>query len=219
MPKIVDHDRRRQEIARLTLEVMRREGLENASIRGIAQRGGLSMGVLTHYFRTKDELVVFTFRWLAEHTFAQLAALRESYSPGLARLQAAMDAHLPQASEPAALALWMSLWGKAVRHTAFAREHRYYYRRWRAYVRHCLEDARICGQLPRKLDLAQATDLLVAAVDGLWLTMTLEPRRFSRSQRYGLLRGLIGDITGAMPPLPGQPGARRSSRSRRHGSR
>lgn len=62
MPKIVDHDRRRKEIAMLTLDVMRAVGIENASIRGIAQRGGLSMGVLTHYFKTKDDLIVFTFR-------------------------------------------------------------------------------------------------------------------------------------------------------------
>ena len=58
MPKIVDHDHRRKQIAMLTLEVMRAVGIENASIRGIAQRGGISMGVLTHYFKTKDDLVV-----------------------------------------------------------------------------------------------------------------------------------------------------------------
>ena len=199
MPKIVDHDRRRKEIAMLTLQVMRTEGVENASIRGIAQRGGLSMGVLTHYFKTKDELVVFTFRWLAEHTFRQLDQLLAQPGPGLARLEAAMESQLPKASEPAALALWMNLWGSAVRNPAFAREHRDYYRRWRAYVNRFLQSAVDLGEVKLRLDLGAATDLLVAAVDGLWIAMTLEPRRFSKLQRRKLLRRVIADVTGAPP--------------------
>ncbi|MBS0399078.1 MAG: TetR family transcriptional regulator C-terminal domain-containing protein [Proteobacteria bacterium] len=199
MPKIVDHDRRRREIAILTLALMRSEGPEKASIRSIAQRGGLSMGVLTHYFKTKDELVVFTFRWLAEHTFGELERLRNRHRSGLRRLQAAMDAHLPQKSEPAALALWMSLWGRALRTPAFAREHRSYYRRWRGYIRDCLADAVRAREIPPDLDTAEATDLLVAAVDGLWLAMTLEPRRFSQRQRQHLLRRTIGAITATRP--------------------
>jgi AcrR family transcriptional regulator len=157
------------------------------------------MGVLTHYFKTKDELVVFTFRWLAEHTFGELERLRNRHRSGLRRLQAAMDAHLPQKSEPAALALWMSLWGRALRTPAFAREHRSYYRRWRGYIRDCLADAVRAREIPPDLDTAEATDLLVAAVDGLWLAMTLEPRRFSQRQRQHLLRRTIGAITATRP--------------------
>ena len=99
MPKIVDHDHRRKEIAMLTLEVMRAVGIENASIRGIAQRGGISMGVLTHYFKTKDDLIVFTFRWLAEHTFAQLDQLLDDHHPGLRRLEAAITS-MPSGAFP-----------------------------------------------------------------------------------------------------------------------
>jgi AcrR family transcriptional regulator len=195
VPKIVDHDRRRKEIAMLTLDVMRAVGIENASIRGIAQRGGLSMGVLTHYFKTKDDLIVFTFRWLAEHTFAQLDQLLDDHHPGLRRLEAAINTVLPQPGEPAALALWMSLWDRAVRNPAFAREHRDYYRRWRAYVRKFLQDAIRLKEAPARLNLDTATDLIVAGADGLWLAMTLEPRRFSKAQRQVLLRQLIDDVS------------------------
>ena len=195
MPKIVDHERRRREIATLTLEVMRAVGVENASIRGIAQRGGLSLGVLTHYFKTKDDLVVFTFRWLAEHTFAQLDRLLDDRRPGLKRLEAAMESHLPKASEPAALALWMSLWDRAVRNPAFAREHRDYYRRWRGYLKRFLLEAIELQEVPADLEVNTATDLLVAAVDGLWIAMTLEPQRFSKERRRRLLKRAIADVT------------------------
>ena len=195
MPKIVDHDHRRGEIAMLTLEVMRAVGIENASIRGIAQRGGISMGVLTHYFKTKDDLVVFTFRWLADHSFANLDRLIAKCAPGLPSLETAIEAMFPQASEPAALALWMSLWDRAVRNPTFAREHRDYYRRWRRYITKFLADAIKLKQVPVTMKIATATDLIVAASDGLWLAMTLEPRRFSKAKRRVLLKKMIANLT------------------------
>lgn len=195
MPKIVDHDHRRREIAMLTLDVMRAVGIENASIRSIAQRGGISMGVLTHYFKTKDDLVVFTFRWLADHSYAHLDRLIEDCAPGLPSLETAIEAMFPQASEPAALALWMSLWDRAVRNPIFAREHRNYYRRWRKYITKFLGDAIRLKQVPQSINVDIATDLIVAASDGLWLAMTLEPRRFSKAQRRVLLKKMIQNLT------------------------
>jgi AcrR family transcriptional regulator len=195
MPKIVDHDHRRREIAMLTLDVMRAVGIENASIRGIAQRGGISMGVLTHYFKTKDDLVVFTFRWLADHSYAQLDKMIEKCAPGLPCLETAIDAMFPKGGEPAALALWMSLWDRAVRNPLFAREHRDYDRRWRKYITRFLGEAVKLKQVPDNLNVATATDLIIAASDGLWLAMTLEPRRFSKAKRRLLLKKMILNLT------------------------
>jgi AcrR family transcriptional regulator len=199
MPKIVDHDRRRREIAVLTLDVMRAVGIENASIRSIAQRGGISMGVLTHYFKTKDDLVVFTFRWLADQSYGQLDKAIENCKPGLDSLETAIEAMFPKAREEAALSLWMSLWDRAVRNPRFAREHRDYYRRWRQYIKRFLTEAVKLKQVPRNLNIGTATDLIVAAADGLWLAMTLEPRRFSKAQKRILLKKLIGDLTQRTP--------------------
>ena len=121
--------------------------------------------------------------------------LLDDHHPGLRRLEAAINAVLPQPGEPAALALWMSLWDRAVRNPAFAREHRDYYRRWRIYVRRFLQDAIRLKEAHVRLNLDTATDLIVAGADGLWLAMTLEPRRFSKIQRQVLLRQLIDDVS------------------------
>ena len=153
------------------------------------------MGVLTHYFKTKDDLIVFTFRWLAEDTFRQLDELIQSSDRGLASLAAAIESMFPKAGEPAALALWMSLWDRAVRNPVFAHEHRRYYRRWRRYVRQFLSDAIKLKQMPKRLDIDSTTDLVVATTDGLWLAMTLEPRRFPKPRQKILLQGLIRNLT------------------------
>jgi AcrR family transcriptional regulator len=206
MPKIVDHDRRREEIAALTLAVIRSVGLENASIRTIARHGRISMGVLSHYFNSKDELVGFSFAWLAQRTFAELEVLLAASPPGLARLRTALGYMLPAAGQSQDFALWMTLWGRAVSNASLARQHRAYYARWRRCVRGFLREAQRLGEVPARLSLADATDLLVATVDGLWIDCMMEPRRFGAARRRALLERLLDLVRERAP----RPGARRA---------
>ncbi|HET7757159.1 MAG TPA: TetR/AcrR family transcriptional regulator [Steroidobacteraceae bacterium] len=195
MPKIVDHERRREEIAALTLGVMRSGGMENATVRAIARRGRISIGVLSHYFKSKDELVGFTFRWLAERTFAELDTLVRAAPAGLGALQAALEYMLPRSGKTTDFALWMTLWGRAASNPRLAREHRSYYARWRRCIRSLLAEARSRGEMSARLSTDDATDLLVATVDGLWIDCVMEPRRFRTARRRKLLRQLLGAVT------------------------
>lgn len=188
MPKIVDQHRRREEIASLTVEVIGAVGIESATIREIGRRGGLSMGVLTHYFKNKDELLVFTFRWVADRDFKELDRLLAAAPPGSKRLEIALDAIFPKRGEHAGVGLWASLWDRALRNPAFAREHTRYYARWRRRIRKCLREAVRLQQAPANLRIADATDLLVAAVDGLWIGSALEPKRIAPPRRRALLQ-------------------------------
>lgn len=56
MPKIVDHDQYREELARRAVPVFRREGFNGMSMRRMAEALGVSKGVLYHYFASKQAL-------------------------------------------------------------------------------------------------------------------------------------------------------------------
>ncbi|UGU33126.1 TetR/AcrR family transcriptional regulator [Mycolicibacterium smegmatis] len=58
MPKVVDHDERRREVLDATWRVIGSEGLEALTLRRIAQEAGCSNGVLAHYFRNKEDILV-----------------------------------------------------------------------------------------------------------------------------------------------------------------
>jgi len=204
MPRVVDHQQRRADLALLTLEVIRTVGIENTTIREIARRGRLSMGKLTHYFTSKDELVAFAFRWLSEKSLAELDQLAATHGPGLPRLEVAVDT-MSKVGEPAGIGLWLSLWDRAVRVSAFTNEHRAFYERWRGYVRTCLRDAVALQQIARGTSIDRAADLIVAAVDGLWIGGAFEPARFAPARRRSLLRLQIDALTRAP-----------ASRARRH---
>ncbi len=62
MPKKVDHEARRREISQALWRIASTRGLEGASLRDVAAEAGISLGRLQHYFRTKDEMLVFALR-------------------------------------------------------------------------------------------------------------------------------------------------------------
>ncbi|PGH44717.1 transcriptional regulator, TetR family [Micromonospora sediminicola] len=69
MPKIVDHDARRAELAAAMWRVVYRDGVGAATVRSIAAEAGWSPSALRHYFATQTELLVFAM----EHVMAEAA--------------------------------------------------------------------------------------------------------------------------------------------------
>ncbi len=59
MPKVVDHEERRRELAGAVWRVLARDGVADVSIRGVAAESGWSSGALRHYFATRGELLAF----------------------------------------------------------------------------------------------------------------------------------------------------------------
>ena len=55
----MSYDDRRIEVAKAAWQVIIREGLDRTSMRAIAQELGSSTGVVTHYFRDKEDLILF----------------------------------------------------------------------------------------------------------------------------------------------------------------
>ncbi|HEV7433070.1 MAG TPA: TetR family transcriptional regulator C-terminal domain-containing protein [Steroidobacteraceae bacterium] len=196
MPRIVDHDRRREEIARLAVRVIQREGAENATVRRIASAGGFSIGVLTHYFKDKDELIAFAFQWVAREWFMELDAAIDTAAPGLPRLRTALEFMVPTTSAPSFIRLWLSLWGGAVHNPALARVHRGYYARWRRYLSRHLGEAVSRGQIAVPQSPRDTIDLLTAGVDGIWIGSTFESGRFPVRRRRRLLAQLLGSVLG-----------------------
>jgi TetR/AcrR family transcriptional regulator, transcriptional repressor of bet genes len=63
MPKQVDHEERRREIAAAVLRLVTTRGIEAASLRMGASEAGVSMGAVQHYFTTKDEMLRFALAY------------------------------------------------------------------------------------------------------------------------------------------------------------
>jgi AcrR family transcriptional regulator len=76
MPKIVDHEQRRRELADAVWRVIVRDGVAEVSIRAVAAESGWSSGALRHYFATRAELLAFACEQVIAQVTDRVAGMR-----------------------------------------------------------------------------------------------------------------------------------------------
>ena len=110
MPKIVDHEQRREEIALVACRVVAQYGFERATILRIAREAGYTTGMVAHYFDTKQDIVIAALRLI-------LRRIEERLTPGGADGQAQLLAVLTEAlpvdeTRYIECAFWIAFWGQ-----------------------------------------------------------------------------------------------------------
>ena len=181
MPRVVDHDKRREEIAEATWRVVERAGPEGANMREIASEAGHTTGTVTHYFRDKRELMAFAFGLMVERSTRRVAeaAARSGPTEALAQLLPLDEERRRETT------VWLALMGASLADPGLARELRQRYRRAReatfAPFRAALKAA-APGDDPE--DVA---DGLMAMVDGLTVDALADPERYPPVRQLALL--------------------------------
>ncbi|TJZ41607.1 TetR/AcrR family transcriptional regulator [Streptomyces piniterrae] len=72
MPKQVDHESRRRQIAEAVCRLADESGLEGVTLRDVAARAEVSMGAVQRCFRTKEEMLVFALTYIGERIAARV---------------------------------------------------------------------------------------------------------------------------------------------------
>lgn len=85
MPKQVDHHERRLQLLDALWRITRSEGWDAITLRHLAAEAGVSMGMVQHYFTTKDQMLRFAVEMMAEDTKQRIrdrvAALPQPVAP------------------------------------------------------------------------------------------------------------------------------------------
>jgi TetR/AcrR family transcriptional regulator, transcriptional repressor of bet genes len=182
MPKVVDHEKRREEIAEATWRVIERAGTEGANMREIAREAGQTTGVVTHYFRDKRELMAFAFGLMVDRSTSRMA----DAAAGLGRMEALAQLLPLDEERRRETTVWLALVGASMADPGLAAELRRRYRRAREATlpefRAAIEEA-VPGEDPE--DVA---DAIVAVVDGLTVNALTDPERYPPSRQLALLR-------------------------------
>ncbi len=85
MPKRVDHEERRRQIADALLRTAATRGLHAAGMREVAAEAGVSLRLVQYYFGTKEELMLFAMQQLAAQfaarAMAQINKIKDTGDP------------------------------------------------------------------------------------------------------------------------------------------
>jgi AcrR family transcriptional regulator len=95
MPKQVDHEQRRADIAAAVWRLTVEEGLDAVSMRGVAAAAGVSLGQVQHYFASKDDLLLAAVDLLGERFSRRWAAAQPADPTPRAMLRAYLLQLLP----------------------------------------------------------------------------------------------------------------------------
>jgi TetR/AcrR family transcriptional regulator, transcriptional repressor of bet genes len=136
MPKIVDHQQRRDEIALVACRVLAEYGFDQATIVRIAREAGYTTGMVAHYFDTKQDIIVAALRLI-------LRRIEERLTPGTNAQRADLLALLTEAlpvdeTRYIECAVWMAFWGQVPADRRLRRINAWLHREyWRLFER-CL---------------------------------------------------------------------------------
>jgi AcrR family transcriptional regulator len=181
VPKIVDHEQRRRELAEAVFRVIGTQGISAVSLRDVAAEAGVSMGLVQHYFHTKNEMLLFAMAHLHNRVLKRLdKSLGQIHNPSAREYELAIARVLlpvdPPSREEALLNL--AFFAVALSDDEFASIIRDGYQKLQAAFRRRVLSAADRGELTPGLDAANESAKL-----------------------FYLIQGLIGPtVIGAMPP-------------------
>lgn len=158
--------RRRRHILRVVAAVVAEEGFTGATMRKIAERAGVSTGMLTYYYKNKREILDDMMANIYERLIASLSALLAD-EQGPERIEAAFEFMLEGSRKGSfPMSFWLAYFAEALRdeemrQTAIAGTNRL-----RTVFRNAIEAGIKSNELRADIDPGAAADVLMCMWQG-----------------------------------------------------
>jgi len=195
---------RKANLIEATLVCLKRHGFEGASIRRICAEAGVSVGLISHHYSGKDELVAEAYLAVTGRVMNLLReAMAQAAPSARERLSAFFRASFSaELLDPQLLDAWLAFWGAVKTAETINQAHEHSYGEYRN------ELSRVLGDLATEegwedFDADLAAISLSALLDGLWLESGLNPGTFTPNQGIQICEAWVDGL---------QAGARRRFR-------
>ncbi|MCH8038118.1 MAG: TetR family transcriptional regulator C-terminal domain-containing protein [Proteobacteria bacterium] len=188
---------RREQLIEATISIIARRGFARTTLALVAREVGLSQGIVSFYFKSKDGLLFETLSHLAaEYEATWKRAVRQVGPDPVAALDAVIEVDLGlEICVRKKVAVWVAFWAEAPGRPK--------------YRKLCMELSAdyfaqtrdMCRQIAERggyadIDPDNVARGLNAMVDGYWVSLMMDPRKFDRARAKQACRQLLA---GAFP--------------------
>jgi AcrR family transcriptional regulator len=135
VPKAVDHDQRREQIAQAACVVVASHGFEQATVVRIARAAGYTTGMLPHYFASKQDIIRAALRLSLMRIESRLEDAGSQGQDLLAVLTEALPVDKPRFTE---CAFWTAFWGQVSTDAEARRINAWVHREYAKLFRKCI---------------------------------------------------------------------------------
>lgn len=186
MPRIVDHDSRREEIAAAACRVIAQSGIDGMKLTDVGAAAGCTTGAITHYFDDKNAVLIAAL----DHAVAAMNIRLER------RLEQAPEDVVGFFSETLPIGrkgrdeivVWYSFWARALNDPSLVRRQRAMHKRWRAQVERCLAAMAERGDIAVADDPVEQAEAFCAIINGIGLRASLDPGEWPAHRQVAQLR-------------------------------
>jgi AcrR family transcriptional regulator len=198
---------RHQEILEAAARVITDRGLAETRISDIAERCGVSPGLILYYFESKDRLLVEALTSANDQFYLRLSRemrRMDSARQQLERLvELSVPGLLPEYERLDEWALWIEIWVRALRDPKLAQEREVLDRRWRQSIADIIRLGRSTGEFPDGEDADQLGLELGAMIDGLAIQVLMNDTAFTPTRMYEVCMDVSARLIGfELVPAP-----------------
>ncbi len=173
MPRIVDKEQKKTEIARMAMEIFARKGFEKATIQEIAEEGGIGKGTIYQYFKTKEEILAEVSREMfSEMEKALGAALLRSTGP-VEKLKSIVQTMLGVAPRyESSFIIYMELWRLSLsshRYSEFIEIFKDFLNNMKMVIAEIFEEGKRKGIFMADVDSEALAMSFFATLDGIYI--------------------------------------------------
>jgi AcrR family transcriptional regulator len=163
-------------------------------MRAIAQELGCSTGVVTHYFRDKDELMLFALERVFENLMEDLKTCSAG-KQGIERLEQMIFSALPfEVRGIEGWQVWVAFLGYAIGRKTLVQEHQKRYTFLRQIISQELAELQASKLIRDGIDLQLEANALIALVDGIGIGIVINAEQFQPYQQRCLVQRHISSL-------------------------
>ena len=176
VPRVVDHDERRRQIAEALLAVAARDGHEAVSSRAVAKELGVATGSLWHYFDGFDDVIRAAAAEITRRTDERIRSVTAGLR-GLTRLDALMREVLPVEAETRTEAyVVVGFWGRLAMLASSPDAGSPTLATWQDGISEAIDEAIVDGELSDATPKQAVMSLLRSITYGQQVLEVTEPR-------------------------------------------
>lgn len=169
--------RRRAEILTGSIRVIARDGIVAAKLKDIARESGVSLGLVQHYFDTRDNLVDETFTVMMRAISRESRRRLRGITDPLELIYAMNALHVHGTiAFPERWGFWSELWAAAGRSEHLRGVSTQVYQLWAHPLEQALEELSRTGRLPEAAHPHRIATGILALMDGLSIRTLAEPQ-------------------------------------------
>jgi len=205
VPRLIDHDQRRKQIAAIVEEIVYEHGADALTIRDVAGRVGCSTTVVSHYFRTKLEMLLFTHQLVR----SRAEALLEDAVRNRSSLEEALLALLPVSDQRKRdWNTWFAFWGMAPADPRVTAEWFEGASQAKSLFEDLIRIGQEKGEIVPAIEPRMGAMMVQVIMNGIASLWTQERDRFTVQTLRGLLHRMLADagLAQAFPEREEQTG-------------